>query len=331
MSKNDCIQHQTATLNKILLFISISDEYPIAYDIIWALSFNNDIATQIRSQKEFITKLSQLVTDCPDEQLKKVISGILWNLQSHHGDHDSDDLTIVKDKFDIMISYSHKDKELCHRLYSELIKRGFRVWIDFDQMHGNVMDAMAHAIEHSQMVIICMSEEYRRSNYCRAEAQYAFQRQRKMVPVLLQKRYKPDGWLLFLIGQLLYVDFTKYEFEKAMEMLLKELEPSEKKMVVDVPTVKIVSEAIESKNVLDWTKEHVTDLLIKQDLPQLSELLKDCNGRSLSYLNHYLKTGDLKSILKSLNEDAVRRTGRSLSYIELARFQSMMSEYKRTS
>ena len=144
-----------------------------------------------------------------------------------------------------MISYSHKDKALCKQLYEELTKAGYRIWIDFDQMHGNVMDAMAQAIEQSHTIIICMSEEYRKSNYCRAEAHYAFQRQRKIVPVLLQKHYRPDGWLLFLIGQLLYVDFIKYEFARAMEMLLKELK-SEDVAETDASPIHPKEEDIES-------------------------------------------------------------------------------------
>ena len=63
-----------------------------------------------------------------------------------------------------------------------MIKDGYRVWIDYDQIHGNIMDAMAQAIEQSKAILICMSEQYRRSNYCRAEAHYAFQRQLKLVP-----------------------------------------------------------------------------------------------------------------------------------------------------
>jgi hypothetical protein len=29
---------------------------------------------------------------------------------------------------------------------------------------------------------------------------------------------KPDGWLLFLVGQLFYVNIMNYEFSRAMEM-----------------------------------------------------------------------------------------------------------------
>jgi hypothetical protein len=139
-----------------------------------------------------MAKLANLAQECDNEKMRRVIHGILWNLEIDHEDHSISDMK-DRDTFDIMISYSHKDKILCKQIYDELTKSGYRIWIDFDQMHGNVMDAMAQAIEQSQTVMICMSEDYRKSNYCRAEAHYAFQRQRKIVPVLLQKHYKPEG------------------------------------------------------------------------------------------------------------------------------------------
>jgi hypothetical protein len=55
-----------------------------------------------------------------------------------------------------------------------------------------IMNAIAKAIELSQTVIIYMSEDYRKSNHWRVEAHYAFQRQRKIPPVLLQKHYRLD-------------------------------------------------------------------------------------------------------------------------------------------
>jgi hypothetical protein len=227
-----------------------------------------------------------------------------------------------------MISYSHKDKILCKQIYDELTKAGYRIWIDFDQMHGNVMDAMAQAIEQSQIVIICMSEDYRKSNYCRAEAHYAFQRERKIVPVLLQKHYKPDGWLLFIIGQLLYVDFNKYEFNRAMEILFKELKGTntiETIAVIIQPKQEIINTL---PNLVDWTETHVQTWLLGNNFLQLSHLLAGCNGRSLLYLNGYLKSGETNQILNLLKEDSLRRTGQTLSITELSRFRSFMDEPK---
>ncbi|CAF1048086.1 unnamed protein product [Adineta steineri] len=223
LAKNDSIQQNTADTNRITLFFEMCDEYPVIFDILWALSFNHDIQEQLRSNRQLMFKLTHLKQELNNPQMRKIANGILWNLESLHEDRAVSEEN-AEIRFDIMISYSHNDKILCKQIYDELIKSGYRVWIDFNQMHGNIMDAMAQAIEHSNVILICMSEQYRRSNYCRAEAHYAFQRQLKIVPILLEKHYKPDGWLLFLIGQLLYVDFTKYEFSQAIQMLIKELE-----------------------------------------------------------------------------------------------------------
>ena len=270
-------------------------------------------------------RLAELSKDSSDKKMRKAIDGILWNLEPTHEDRPHTESNDEK-TFDIMISYSHKDKVLCKQLYEHLVQAGYRVWIDFDQMRGNVMDAMAQAIERAHTIIICMSQEYRRSNFCRAEAHYAFQRQLKIVPVLLQKHYRPDGWLLFLIGQLLYVDFIKYEFPQAMEMLFKELRAPMSSAPADVP-VASVPELPES--IVEWKQAQVQEWLIAHDLPGMARLLSLCDGRSLVYLHRYLKHGRAQEVLRLLQDDALRRTNASISLIELSYFQSLMDRKER--
>ena len=321
LSKNDSVQQKTVDLNKIPLFIEISNEYPSVYSILWTLSFNKDIQQQLRSNTNFMSTLSHQAKDCNNERMKKTLHGILWNLENHRQNYLLLDNN-HRDLFDIMISYSHKDKELCKQIYDELVKSNYRVWIDFDQMHGNVMDAMAEAIECSRTVIICMSEEYRKSNYCRAEAQYAFQRQRTIVPVLLQKRYKPDGWLLFLIGQLLYIDFNKHEFHRAMEMLHKELKREEN-------LENHLSPVQTKEDILEWTETQTHEWLIQNKLHQMSRLFVDCDGCSLVYLSNYLRDGQTHQMLSLLQEDSIRRINENISLIELARFHSLIDRRRR--
>ncbi|CAF1142825.1 unnamed protein product [Rotaria sordida] len=267
--------------------------------------------------------LSYLPKQCDNQQIRKITYGLLWNLEINHEDRIT--LTITnKENVDVMISYSHKDRIFCKQLYDEFINAGYRVWIDFDQVHGNVMDAMAQAIEQSSTVLICMSEKYRRSNYCRAEANYAFQRRIKIVPVLLQKYYKPDGWLLFLVGQLIYVDFTKYEFSKAMEMLIKELKAPiiseicfvnvDLKEEVDatIPITSISSESssmlILPENILNWNEIHVQDWLITHGLLQISRLFTNLNGRRLMYMSEMIENVELQQVISLLQDDSLRRT-----------------------
>ncbi|CAF3524144.1 unnamed protein product [Rotaria socialis] len=335
VSKNDAIQQKTANLNKLSLLIEMSEKYPITLDILWSLSFNEDIQQQLRSNRSFMNKLARLKEECSNEKMRKIIFGILWNLESCHQDRPTSDF-IDEKKFDIMISYSHKDEVICKQIYEELVKSGYRVWIDYDQIHGNVMDAMAQAIEQSNVIIICMSEQYRRSNYCRAEAHYAFQRQLKIVPILLQEHYTPDGWLLFLIGQLLYVDFTKYEFPRAIELLIQELKapgiednrvPSvqskrDKSFVASLsPKVVTLPESI-----LDWSQGDVQNWLVGLNLRQMAQLLVDFDGPSLNSLSEFITKSDPQQILTLFQDDCSRNINENVSLLELARFRILLSE-----
>jgi hypothetical protein len=307
------------------------DKYPIILNILWSLSFNHDIQEQLRSNRTFMSKLTLLKDECNNEKMRKIIFGILWNLELNHIDRQVSDIAM----FDIMISYSHKDETICKQIYEELIKSGYLVWIDFDQIHGNVMDAMAQAIERSNTIIICMSEQYRRSNYCRAEAHYAFQRRLKIVPILLQEHYQPDGWLLFLIGQLLYVDFTKYEFPRAMEKLIEELRSPmiQETQVVpvqheeDTNFVVPPSEELSKlpENILDWTEIHVHSWLIRHNLRQMARLLADFDGPSLNSLNELIMENDSQQLLTLFQEDSLRRINENISLLELARFRTLLN------
>jgi hypothetical protein len=335
LSKIDAIQQKAAELNKMPLLIEMAEQYPITLDILWALSFNTDIQRQIRSNGSFMSTLIHLAKESDNEQMRKATNGILWNLELVHQDRPTSD---IDDRFlfDIMISYSHKDQTICKRIYEQLIQAGYRVWIDFDQMHGNVMDAMAQAIERSQMIIICMSEQYRRSNYCRAEAHYAFQRQLKLVPILLQEHYQPDGWLLFLIGQLLYVDFVKHTFDEAINLLIDELQ-APVNQIMPIKSIEstrkdrhetLPSSVIHTlpENILQWTSSDVHHWLMASNLTQMASLLKDFDGASLNSLNDFFVNVDSNQILNLFQSDCQKRINERISLLELARFRSLLRQ-----
>jgi hypothetical protein len=65
-----------------------------------------------------------------------------------------------------------------------------------------------------------------------SEAEYAFESQKHIIPLKLQKGYKPDGWLGFLLGSKYFYDLTKEEpvFSEKLKALLtairKAMDPS---------------------------------------------------------------------------------------------------------
>lgn len=94
----------------------------------------------------------------------------------------------------VMISYNKMTRDLCTKLKKELELQGYSVWIDFESISGSSLESMANAIENSFVVMMCMTENYKQSSNCRAEAEYAFQLNKPIIPLIMQKGYKADGW-----------------------------------------------------------------------------------------------------------------------------------------
>jgi transposase-like protein len=76
-------------------------------------------------------------------------------------------------------------------------------------MHGNLLDAMSNAIENSSIFLMCITEKYKDSPSCRLgitsknnfhftnrflclECEYAYQRKKTIIPLLLQANYKAE-------------------------------------------------------------------------------------------------------------------------------------------
>ena len=56
------------------------------------------------------------------------------------------------------------------------------------------------------------------------EAEYTFQLRKDIIPLRLQPKYQPDGWLGALAGNRLYFDFSMEEkFNASVGALIKEL------------------------------------------------------------------------------------------------------------
>lgn len=195
-------------------------------EIMLALTFNKEAFNSIRTNSEFTGHLKTLLTST-DEEAKRAAERLLWKIEQEEKSVEKPTVQ-SNDKYDIMLSYSHSNKELCHYIHERLIQDGYRVWLDRDQMHGAPMVAMANAIENSEYVLLCMSDAYKQSPYCQLEAHYAFQRQCRLIPLVMTPRYRPDGWLGIITSGKIYVDFPKLKPEAAYLVLKKEIDEQRK-------------------------------------------------------------------------------------------------------
>ena len=214
--------------------------------ILLALSLNENFYNYLKQNHEFLSYVRSLASSTEPE-IQKVSSGLIWILEkeSREPSIELNNATVNEilappppsEKYDIMISYSHSDKILCHQINTQLVKDSFRVWIDSQLMHGTTFDAMAHAIENCEFVIICMSDAYKQSVFCEMEANYAIKRRRRIIPLVVTSQYKADGWLGILTAAYIYVDFPKLGFQKAYDELKRQINLL-RKSNVSVPDMK---------------------------------------------------------------------------------------------
>lgn len=205
-------------------------------ECLWTMAFTPDVLMKLIESPEFLAHLKILLktstttatTDNDEEssdELARVADGLLWKIEK-------EPVLLMEPKstkqfkYDIMISYQHGDFDICQQIYSRLINQNqFRVWFDQQNMYGPVMNRMAEGVEMSEFILVCMSEGYTKSRYCRSEATYAYQIKRYMIPIKLHRNFKATGWLGMTIGDLLYIDFSgKHSFDNAYEELIGQIE-----------------------------------------------------------------------------------------------------------
>ena len=88
---------------------------------------------------------------------------------------------------------------------------------------------MAAAVEGAAVLVYGISRAYKESANCRLEAQYAYQQQKEMIPLMMEEGYRANGWLGMLLGVRMWYAFcgsvllSEAAFEGKMEELCREL------------------------------------------------------------------------------------------------------------
>jgi hypothetical protein len=181
------------------------------------------------------------------------------------------------------------------------------------------MSAMAEAVENCEFVIMCMSDSYKQSTYCQAEAEYAFGCKRRLLPLIVRPGYKPDGWLGFMIGSRIYVDFGRYDFDTACDKLMNEISLQRKRPLpskvasgvlqheIPAPTAPVVQTKVEKPSppsptlpdkymkrnatfhfnqipMYRWNESDVLDFFYKHHLYEIMPLCEKMDGGALIQL-----------------------------------------------
>ncbi|VDO86223.1 unnamed protein product [Schistosoma margrebowiei] len=136
------------------------------------LTLNSGIRGRIRRDFGVILKDLDISFKAEESEtsnnIKKALNSILWQMSQDNSSLDYEfNLNSSTQLEHLMISYSHKQKEIAINLTKHLKEKGYKVWFDQDNLKyaANTFRSMAEAIEKSYAVCIIYSENYKNSEY----------------------------------------------------------------------------------------------------------------------------------------------------------------------
>ncbi|KAJ3160741.1 hypothetical protein HK101_000876, partial [Irineochytrium annulatum] len=118
------------------------------------------------------------------------------------------------EKYDVMLSYNWSHQKTVIRIRDSLVARGFKVWLDLEQMSGNVYGKMASAVLNSSVVCCCLTAAYEASGNCKRELGFAADQTRqgkKIVPIRLEQ--VNFTWSALITAGLLYTEIGNRQLE----------------------------------------------------------------------------------------------------------------------
>ena len=197
------------------------EEKASATRALWMLAFDNNNKEKVRQEEGAMDILHQL-QQSENSEVQKAAAGALWELEGKTARQSSEKIESTGNH--VMISYQWDSQEVLVEVKNRLQASGYRVWMDLEEMGGSTLETMAKAVENSSVVLVCVSERYKESPNCRSEAEYTYKLGKDIIPLMMQRNYKPDGWLGMLVGTKFWINFhSKHVIEQGVTKLVKEL------------------------------------------------------------------------------------------------------------
>ena len=86
----------------------------------------------------------------------------------------------------IFVSYSHQDQRTVRGIADRLERSGYSIWYDRDIQPGSLWDDMIKSkLKDSAVVLMFISRNFVRSDYCRLELKLALEQKKTIVPLYL--------------------------------------------------------------------------------------------------------------------------------------------------
>ncbi|XP_077984166.1 uncharacterized protein LOC144438851 [Glandiceps talaboti] len=257
-------------LKKILGSNRSSNEHELAAQAIWTLSFNTINKEKIQQEKDLIESLESH-QQSSDPDVARASSGALWELKDK--EEQNGDTSDESKPGHVMIIHESGAQRRMVDVKNKLDVLQYNIWMDVKREGTSTQEDMIEAVRFADVVLICISENYKHSNASRSAAEYAHRLQKSIIPIRVEPDYKPDGWLNNVVGTQSCFDFSSDELvDDDFSNLVGELGDRGKKPDEAQPS----TECVES-----WDKADVTAWLKSNELGHITAVFERYDGKKL--------------------------------------------------
>ena len=127
-------------------------------------------------------------------------------------------------KAQIFISYSRSDRLAVDQLARDLRKRHYALWMDVDEKGiepgEEWVEELKKQISASEGMIACVSPDFLKSPYCRAEIEQAQREGKAIYPVIVRRLEAGQSMADMSLSHLQYVDLTQ-EYRQSLKRLMR--------------------------------------------------------------------------------------------------------------
>ncbi|ESO93488.1 hypothetical protein LOTGIDRAFT_232580 [Lottia gigantea] len=254
--------------------------------VLWTLAFSPVNCPSISKEPGCLEALNDIVKS-EDTTLSHAARGALWEID----DYEQENAANESESGHVMISYQWDAQPVLLKIKDKLKQAGYKVWMDVEHMSGSTLEAMALAVEKSAVILVGISEKYKLSPSCRTEAEYIYRLRKDIIPIQVEKGYRPDGWLGMMVGTKLYFNFTDDGLvEHQIPRLYRELGDRgliTSKLKLNSAQTLSREDSIQTKSqCCNWSSDQVADWLESNGVPLYSSSLKEMDGNLLLELKN---------------------------------------------
>ena len=179
----------------------------------------------------------------------------------------------------------------CIELYEKLVNNNYSVWIDENEIYGNIDSAIMKGINNAKVILVCLTETYCNkinnavannlpNDNCYKEWNYSLFKQKFIIPIVMEPQMKDiylkhDGIVQMYFNSTLYIDAAE-DLDSAINKIIFTLKNNNiynSKFVNRFKDVKRLDSVFKLLNLKTYFNELIGNKILSKNTKSLNQLI----------------------------------------------------------